>query len=42
MAQDKHQLISSRFVKEIARYGGDVSHFVTPNVVRALKKKFTK
>ena len=42
MAQDKHQLISSRFVKEIARYGGDVSHFVTPNVVKALKKKFTK
>jgi pantetheine-phosphate adenylyltransferase len=42
MAQDKHQLISSRFVKEIARYGGDVGHFVTPNVVRALKKKFTK
>ena len=42
MAQDKHQLISSRFVKEIARLGGDVSHFVTPNVVRALKKKFTK
>lgn len=42
MAQDKHQLISSRFVKEIARLGGDVSHFVTPNIVRALKKKFTK
>lgn len=42
MAQDKHQLISSRFVKEIARYGGDVSHFVTPNVLRTLKKKFTK
>lgn len=42
MAQDKHQLISSRFVKEIARYGGDVSHFVTPNVLKALKKKFTK
>jgi len=41
MAQDKHQLISSRFVKEIAKLGGDVSHFVTPNVVQALKKKFT-
>lgn len=39
MSQDKHQFISSRFVKEIARHGGDVSHFVTPNVVRALKKK---
>ncbi|MBI1216258.1 MAG: pantetheine-phosphate adenylyltransferase [Alphaproteobacteria bacterium] len=42
MAQDKHQLISSRFVKEIARLGGNVRHFVTPNIVRALKKKFTK
>lgn len=39
MSQDKHQFISSRFVKEIARHGGDVSHFVTPNVVAALKKK---
>lgn len=41
MAQDKHQLISSRFVKEIAKLGGNVSHFVTPNIVKALKKKFT-
>jgi len=40
MAQDKHQLISSRFVKEIGRLGGDVRHFVTPNTVRAMKKKF--
>jgi pantetheine-phosphate adenylyltransferase len=42
MAQDKHQLISSRFVKEIAKFGGNVRHFCTPNVVQALKKKFTK
>ncbi len=42
MAQDKHQFISSRFVKEIARLGGDIRHFVTPNVAKALKKKFTK
>jgi pantetheine-phosphate adenylyltransferase len=40
MAQDKHQLISSRFVKEIARLGGNVRSFVTPNIVKALKKKF--
>lgn len=40
MAQSKHQLISSRFVKEIARLGGNVRHFATPNVVSALKKKF--
>ena len=40
MAQDKHQFISSRFVKEIARLGGDVGHFITPNTHKALKKKF--
>jgi pantetheine-phosphate adenylyltransferase len=42
MAQDKHQFISSRFVKEIGKLGGDISHFVTPNVAKALKKKFGK
>jgi len=42
MAQDKHQFISSRFVKEIGRLGGDISHFVTPNVVKELKKRFSK
>lgn len=40
MSQDKFQFVSSRFVKEIARLGGDVSHFVTPLVEKALKKKF--
>ncbi|HEX7969677.1 MAG TPA: pantetheine-phosphate adenylyltransferase [Stellaceae bacterium] len=33
MANDKYQFISSRFVKEIAQLGGDVSHFVSPRVV---------
>jgi pantetheine-phosphate adenylyltransferase len=28
MASERHQFISSRFVKEIARLGGDVSSFV--------------
>ena len=42
MASDKYQLISSRFVKEIAQLGGDVSHFVSPNVIRAMQKKFKK
>ncbi len=42
MAQDKHQFISSRFVKEIGRLGGDIAHFVTPNVAKELKKKFGK
>lgn len=40
MAQDKHQFISSRFVKEIARLGGDIRHFVTPAVAKALKSRF--
>ena len=42
MAQDKHQFISSRFVKEIGRLGGDISHFVTPNVVKELKKRYNQ
>lgn len=33
MASESYQLISSRFVKEIARMGGDVSHFVSERVL---------
>lgn len=32
MASENHQFIASRFVKEIARLGGDVSSFVPPLV----------
>lgn len=32
MASDKWQFVSSSFLKEIARLGGDVSPFVTPHV----------
>ena len=32
MASDRHHFISSRFVKEIGRLGGDVASFVTPRV----------
>jgi len=42
MASDKYQLISSRFVKEIAMLGGDVRHFVSPGVHNAMKKEFKK
>ena len=42
MAQDRYQFISSRFVKEIAKLGGDVTPFVTKNVAKALKNQFTK
>jgi pantetheine-phosphate adenylyltransferase len=30
MASERHQFINGRFVKEIARLGGDVSSFVSP------------
>jgi pantetheine-phosphate adenylyltransferase len=36
MAEAQHQAIASKLVKEIARLGGDVSKFVTPNVQQKL------
>ena len=41
MASDRHQFISSRFVKEIGRLGGDISKFVPPNVAARLEEQFT-
>lgn len=41
MAEARHQAIASKLVKEIARLGGDVSKFVTPDVNEALKTKFS-
>jgi pantetheine-phosphate adenylyltransferase len=40
MADPRLQAIASRFVKEIARLGGDVSAFVTPKVAERLKGKY--
>ena len=40
MASDKHKFISSRLVKEIARLGGDVSKFVSPQVAIHLDRRF--
>ena len=40
MASETHQFISSRFVKEIARLGGDVGSFVSPRVVARMAKRF--
>jgi pantetheine-phosphate adenylyltransferase len=40
MADARRQAIASKLVKEIARLGGDVSSFVTPAVVGALRAKF--
>ena len=39
MASERSQFISSRFVKEIHRLGGDVSSFVSPRVVAALGQR---
>jgi pantetheine-phosphate adenylyltransferase len=40
MTSDNYAPVSSRFIKEIAKFGGDVSAFVTPGVSRRLEKKF--
>lgn len=39
MSSAEHQFVSSRFVKEIARLGGDVSSFVSPITLARLKAK---
>ena len=39
MPKDTYTFLSSRIVKEIARLGGDVSAFVPPSVIVALKSK---
>ena len=40
MAEARYQPIASKLVKEIARLGGDVSKFVTPDVKARLAKKY--
>jgi pantetheine-phosphate adenylyltransferase len=40
MASETQQFISSRFVKEVGRLGGDISHFVSPRVDAAMRAKF--
>ncbi len=42
MAADRHQFISSRFVKEIGRLGGEVGHFVSSSVRERLVKRFAE
>jgi len=42
MASDRHQFISSRFVKEIGRLGGDITHFVSPRVASRLADRFAQ
>ena len=40
MASEKHQFVSSVFVKEICKLGGDISTFVTPTVAEKLIARF--
>lgn len=42
MASDRHQFISSRFVKEIGRLGGDISTFVSPRVADRMATRFAR
>lgn len=42
MADARRQAIASKLVKEIARLGGDVSKFVTPDVNQALIARFAR
>jgi len=42
MAGAQHQAIASKLVKEIARLGGDVSKFVSPQVDKALAEKLRR
>ena len=39
---EKYTFISATMVREVARFGGDVSKFVSPNVVEKLQQKIIK
>lgn len=42
MASERNQFISSHFVKEIGRLGGDIGHFVSPDVKARLVARFNE
>ena len=42
MPNESYSYTSSNLVKQVARYGGDVSNFVPPNVAEALKQAFAR
>lgn len=42
MTDNSYSFLSSSIVKEVAKYGGDVSDLVPPVVNEALKGKFSK
>jgi pantetheine-phosphate adenylyltransferase len=41
MSDIENQIISSKFVKEIAHFGGEIDKFVTKNTVKMLKNKYS-
>lgn len=42
MAEANHQAIASKLIREIARLGGEVSSFTTPNVAARLRQRFSR
>ena len=40
MSDVDNQVISSRLVKEIAKYKGQLKKFLTKSVIRTIKKKY--
>jgi pantetheine-phosphate adenylyltransferase len=42
MPNEEFSYTSSTLVKQVAKYGGDISHFVPPNVAAALKAAFVQ
>lgn len=42
MPNEAYSYCSSTLVKQVAKYGGDVSHFVPPNVAEALRRAFAQ
>ena len=39
MSSDKNSFISSNFVKEVHKLGGDVSNFISSNTIKFLDHK---
>ena len=42
MPNERFSYTSSSLVKQVARYGGQVGHFVPPNVAEALRESFSR
>jgi len=42
MSKPTHTFLSSSQAKEIGQYGGDLSHFVSDHIAKAIYKKFDK